>query len=416
MNRFLRVVSATAFATAIASAQDDPLCGGCETSGRVPNKLALSSVDAEKDVIYCSEAMKKDKVAFGADEVSCLKCRGTSYHNSAKTEIDAEIESRKTWLADRKKQVDDLVRRECVHIQTRHFHLAFDLPSVKVGQVTYSKHAAAHLYAERLEALYAEIRDLLQLMEGEISGTRRYVYLVEGDRAGAELATQHTNQTGSRSARYGIGSIPHQIVTAYTKASFLNDEDYHQHVCHVVSHHIFHDVDQTQHWLVERYGWVQEGLAHLMEIRLFGPPNTWCHREASGFVHWKGKNWEANVKKAVLAGTQPRFEELQQRPADALTAEEHQFSWSYVDYLMWLDPTAMPKLLGLMKGPQLPVRDCLQQAYGLSVPAFVAGWEEFVKTEYSLTPKKGPQPRAPKGAEPEPEEGDSESEDDDGGR
>lgn len=400
----------------LASAHgDDPLCGGCETTGKVKNRLATSADPDEADVLFCSEAMKKDKVGLGADEILCLKCKGTSHHEAAKTEVEGEIAKRRSWLDDRKKNVDDLLGHECVHIQTRNFILSFDLPSVKVGQVVYRTHAAAHLYAKRLEQLYDEIKSIHELPESKIRWAKRYVYLVEGQKAGNTLGQLHTRTGGgSRAIQYGD---PSHAVVALDKQSFREDSDFHQHVAHVISHLLYNDVEIRDHWLVERYGWVSEGLAHYIEIRFHGPPNTWCHREAGNFLHWQGKNWEANVKKAVLANQQPSFEVLQQKPADALDPKEHQFAWSYIDYLMWLDPKAMPKMLGLMKGPQLPVRDCLQSAYGLSLPAFVAGWEEFVKSEYSLTPSKGPKVRPPKGAEPEsPPDLDGSGSEDDGGR
>lgn len=395
---------------------DDPLCGGCDTTGKTKNKLAISTMADEAGVVFCSEAMKKDKAACGADEILCTRCKGASYYEDAKRDVESEIERRRAWLEDREKNVDRPVGREFVHIQTEHFILSFDLPSVKVGTVVYRTHAAAHLYAERLEKLYADIREIHELPESRIRAARRYVYIVEGQKAGNILGTLHTNTgAGSRAIQYGNPS--HAVITL-DKQNFREDADFHQHVAHVVSHLLYNDVDQVQHWLVERYGWVSEGLSHYIEIRYHGAPNTWCHREAGNFVHWKGKDWEANVKKAVLAGQQPSFEELQQKPADALDAKEHQFAWSYIDYLMWLDPTAMPKMIGLMKGPQLPVRECLQSAYGLSIPAFVAGWEQFVKSEYSLTPSKGPKVRPPKRSAPDPrqDEGGDESEDEGGRR
>jgi len=390
--------------------QDEPLCGGCETTGKVGNKLATSADSSEQDVIYCSESMRKDKVGLGADEILCLRCKGTSYHESAKSDVDGEIESRRAWLDDRKKKVDEVTGRACVHLRTKHFNLSFDLPSVKVGQVVYRTHEAAHLYAQRLEKLYSDIREIHELPESKIRAAKRFVYIVEGERAGKALGVAHTNQgNGARSSLHGD---PSQMVVSYQKKDFQDDEDFHQHIAHIAAHHIYNDVDASVHWLVERYGWVQEGLAHYIEIRYHGPPNTWCHREAGNFIHWQGKNWEANVKKAVLANQAPIFEEIQAKSADALDPKEHQFAWSYIDYLMWLDPTAMPRMLGFMKGPQLPVRECLQKAYGISIPAFVAGWEEFVRTEYSLTPSKGPKVRLPKGAkEPEPEAEDSDTED-----
>ncbi len=383
-------------ARAASDARDDePLCGTCKSTGRIENKLRASADPLEQKVIYCSESMNKDKAALGGDELVCPKCAGRSYNESAKTEIESDTLQRRSWLDERVKTVDKVAGHPFVHIRTAHFVLAFDLPTVKVGQVVYKTHAAAHLYADRLEELYANILEIHGLSSGSLHPSKRYVYLCESEKTAINLSMQLTSQNGARTQKFGD---PCQIVIAGDKKNFREDADFHQHVAHTVAHHIYNDMDQYGNWLQQRYGWVHEGLSHYIEIRYFGPPNTWCNRETGGFVNWTSPNWEANVKKALLANEAPVFEELQQRPADALTSKEHQFAWSYVDYLMWLDPKAMPKFLGYMKGPQLPVRDCLQRAYGLSLPAFVAGWEEFVKTQYSMTPQKGPRVRPPRDA------------------
>lgn len=399
MKRFFGLIALVLATNLAAQEAGEPLCGTCKTTGRIDNPLRASRDPLENDVIFCSEAMGSDKKGFGCEELVCPKCAGTSYNDSAARDINADIEKRRQWLEGRRNEIDKALGHEAVHIKTTHFTLAFDIPSVKVGQVVYKKHAAAHLYAQRLEELFQEIVDLHGLPASKMHGTKRFVILLDSQKSAQAIANNLTG-AGSHSVQYGD---PSRVVDFLDKKTFQNDIDYHQHVCHVVSHVLYNDVDTFQNWLVERYGWVSEGTAHFIEMRLFGVPNTWCAREAGALVHWQGKNWEANVKKAVLAGTHPKFEEIQQKPADALSAAEHQFAWSYVDYLVWLDRKAFAKMLGYMKGPQLPVRECLQRAYGISIPAFVEGWETFVKTHYDVTPRKGPQPRTPKDGGPEAE-------------
>ena len=122
-------------------------------------------------------------------------------------------------------------------------------------------------------------------------------------------------------------------------------------------------------------------------IRDFGPPIAWCADEGGAFSNWQGKTWEANVKKAVKAKQQPVFQEVIQKGASALTPMEHQFAWSYIDYLMWLKPEGMQTALALMTGPQKEVRDVLKEAFG---------WTEFVLTEYKSKARKGPSVRPPR--------------------
>ncbi|MFH0945378.1 MAG: hypothetical protein V2A76_09295 [Planctomycetota bacterium] len=103
------------------------------------------------------------------------------------------------------------------------------------------------------------------------------------------------------------------------------------------------------------------------------------------------------MKRAVAAGTEPSLQDVIQKANDVLSAEEHQFCWSYIDYLMWLDPHKIPEMMGYMKVQQLPTRDAIHKAYGLTIGQFVDGWKEFVLEEYSMKSVKGPRVRLPKG-------------------
>lgn len=383
---------------ALASAQeaDDPLCGSCHTTGHIDNPRAMAKDSREAAVVYCSVAMDKDSKGLGLDWLVCEHCRAPAVQANAEREFEVLHGKRQKWLAERRKEVDELVGHPVDHLLTRHFTIAWDIPSIKVERRVVNRHEAMHLYAERMEALFQEIMELHGIDERRAPGNVHFLYLFEREKdARTAAATLTGSGSGARSSKYGKQS---RMVTFLDKQRYKKDELFHQFLSHVVSHHIHNDVELMQNWLVERYGWVFEGLAHYVEIRNFGPPIAWCQREAgSDVVHWKSNGWEANVKRAVLAGEQTPLADLIGKQAEQLTAKEHQFAWSYIDYLMWLDPKKMPRLLGLMKGPQVADRDALEKVYSMSVPQFQAGWEQFVRDEYSPQKKDGPQPRAPKG-------------------
>lgn len=110
-----------------------------------------------------------------------------------------------------------------------------------------------------------------------------------------------------------------------------------------------------------------------------------------------GRELEAAIKKAVADNEMPSFQDTSGKSADTLDAREHTFSWSWIDYLMWYDPTKMPELIKLLKAPDHPsAQDALKRAYGLSMGQFLDGWTEFVKTVYSPKPRKGGTIRPPR--------------------
>lgn len=380
---------------ALALAQDGDLCGDCKTTGKIDSKFQQAKDPLEADCRYCSEFMKSDPVSLGLGWYVCPRCKAPAVQAAARAEFDNEFAARKKWLDERAAENDTLLKHEMVHVQTRHFTISWGVPSIKVDRRVLRAHEAAHLYAERAEKLFADLVELHGLNEGSMRLSMIYISIPESPKDEAILRQHRSNNAGL------VYGNPGLLIDWYNKTLLKKDEEYHQHFVHMLSHLIHFSMLDASHWMVERYGWMQEGLAHYCELRWFDNPNTWCYREASAQLNWSSKGWEANVKKALLTGEAPVFEEFMTKPSDALDAREHQFSWSYVDYLIWLDPKRLPKLIALMKGPQLPVRECLQQSYGLSIPAFIAGWEEFVRTQYSSTPKKGPQPREPR---PQPKE------------
>lgn len=386
-------------ASSPSSGQDvgEALCGDCHTTGRIDHPHSASELEQEKDVEFCSVFMRSDPDALGMDWIVCPKCRTPSVQEAARAEFDREFERRRKWLTEREENVDKHAGHKVEHIRTRHFALSFDLPKVKVGRSTLRTHDAMHLYAQRLEELHAQMLAIHGITERNTAGLVHEVYVFENDltsrNVGNHLITGGMGQ-GFRKSTYGKTS---QHITSRNKKDFRKDEDFHQALVHSVSHLITNEVGILKTWLVKRYGWVNEGMAHWFEIRNFGPPNTWCNQEQGGFVHWKGDSWEANVKKAVLAGDHVNFQDIVGKSAESLDSKEHQFAWSFVDYLMWLSPEKMVKFLTLLKGKQLPERDALREAYDITMGQFVDGWIEFVRTEYSMKPRKGPRELPPKG-------------------
>lgn len=389
------LVWATCWSSGAALAQEvgEPLCGDCHTTGRIANKRSASELRIEEGVTYCSIFMERDPETLGMDWMVCPKCRTPSVQESARREFEFEFEKRRKWLDARHQEVGQHAGTEVAYIRTDHFRIAWDIPRMKVGRRTLKLHDVMHLYADRMEELYQKILDLHGITERQTRGALHELFLFESQRT-ARRVGNHVLEGGMGSAkRKSLIGATSRHVRYYEIDETRTDKLFHQSLAHTVSHHLHNDIDQRKHWLFKRYGWVYEGLAHYIEIRMFGPPVTSCQQEAAGATHWKGKNWEGNVRKLVAAGNEPPFQDILQKGADALSAKDRLFAWSYIDYLIWLDSTRIPKFIGLMKGPQAPTRDALKQAYGLTVGQFVDGWREFVLTEYATRGKDGPRVR-----------------------
>ncbi|MFH0945919.1 MAG: hypothetical protein V2A76_12030 [Planctomycetota bacterium] len=385
-------------ASGTASAQQaEPLCGDCGSTGRVPHPHEAEALELEKGALFCSVFMENDPEALGLDWIPCPKCLRPSARARAVEEFEREVAAKRSWLEGRRRAVDEIVKSKVDHLETEHFVIAFDLPSIKVGKQTFGRHAAMHLYGQRMEDLRARILGQFGMTDADTNGVKHHLYLFERQKTAMAMAPQVTGRSLTKGThKISLLGIESHMVSWDNKEVIKNDEDRHQFLAHAVSHHIHDAIKDRSNWLFVRYGWVYEGLAHFQEIRDFGPPICWCTEEGGSFSNWQGKTWEANIKKAVQAHKQPSFQEVIRKSAGTLDPMEHQFAWSYIDYLMWLDPKKMHPMLRLMTSTQPDIRDVLQQAYGLSIGQFVDGWTEFVLSEYSMKARKDPYVRAPR--------------------
>lgn len=418
MRLSLALVTAFVFGgPAFAQDPSEDLCPDCHTTGRIEVEIKPQETEFEQNCRKCSEQMRAHPESLGLPWIPCPKCRTPSVQARAQREFDGEFGKRKAWLDAREAEVDSITKTEPVHIETEHFVLTWDVPKLQVGRVYYDKHKAAHMYADRLELLYRQMHALMGITDTDTNRSQHRVVVLELLKHWQKLAPAMTNQGGgggNGTSLIGVGPYVADPTGAkgschimwVDKKEIPDDFALYQTLTHRVSHHLVNDVREHKWWLFQRYGWVYEGLSFYMEIRNFGPPRVRCGREAGMFEHWKGKNWEKNVKAAVMANEYPSFQEILQKSVEDLNARDVQFAWSWVDYLMWYDPTRMDELLGLMKGArQLATRDALKEAYDLTVPQFVEGWVEFVKTEYSLKPKDGATARIPRGRDKNPDDG-----------
>lgn len=388
------------FATAPSrvEAADDPRCGDCHTTGRVAHEHPAFDRDSETEAIeFCSVSMELDPEALGLDWMPCPKCLAPSKKEAAEREWNGLMALRTKWLADRR-EVDKLVGKPLMHVQTKHFVLAWDIPKIKIDRRVIRQHEAMHLYAERLETLYERIMELQGIDESAMLNTRFVVAMFESFKSAEKAAPVLTNNSMRSGQKVNLIGHPKSACVSWDDPEKIlgNDEYRYQFMVHAVSHNIWHTVREYKFWLFKDYGWVYEGLAYYMEAIQFGPPIVSCGQEQIEEANWQGKSWEANVKKALIAKKYPSVLDVMAKSVSELTPMERQFAWSYIDFLMWENPGQMDEMLQYMMGDQIPTRDALKKAYDLTMGQFIDQWEAFVRSEYSTRPAKGPKFRAPK--------------------
>lgn len=377
-------------------------CGRCRATGKIDRSFRKSVIARESDVIYCSEWLKQDGEGYCLDWEVCEKCSTSSAQASARQEHAAEVSRRSEWLAKRREEVDTYTRSDVIHIQTEHFVISWDLSEIEVGRKTLDRHAGAHLYAERAEEIYDYLLEWLGLTERMMMGTMFKLNILERQQSARDLSPYMTGLSLVGSGKIQvIGPKKSNLVMWGKKSEYRKDVDLHQAFVHMVTHHLIHDIalGRYKFWLFDKYGWAYEGTAYILETRLFGTPQVTCSQETLTVASTRETPWDALVKKAVLSGEYPSFQEVIGKSVSTMTEEDRRMSWSYFDYLTWLDAEKLPRMISMMISNRAPTRECLNESYGLTIGQFVDGWTDFVRKNYSTRGKKGPYERSPKVAE-----------------
>ncbi len=365
-----------------ATAEEDRLCGRCGTTGKIANELVDPPLIAlESNVKLCSWRIERDPQGKALPFVPCQRCLAPSKAAAAEAEFAALAAPVTAWMQENAAIDANLrPRNGFIHIETEHFRLVFGLPRVNTDdRVRYSMHEAAHLYAARLEDLYAWLQNLIGYTDENVRNTKHQVFLLDDLRTLVKAANDYAQCPTDRAGR-AVGD-PSIFVTWRDKTVFKTDGAFHQHVDHHMSHQLL-GVYFMKVWLVERAGWLEEGLAHVCEMRRFGRAGNTCNTEQSE-EDMPDENWEPIVKKLVLAGETISLADVKDKRADLLDREEHLFAWSFVDFLIARGPEKLRQLIQALK-QDVDLRDALRDVYGMTVVGFQTEWDTWVRQTYRL--------------------------------
>jgi hypothetical protein len=382
----------------------EKLCGTCKTTGRVELDVNRK-YDVEYEggetwkVLFCADAIESDAMAL--DWAVCRRCKTPSVQATAQAEWDALAAANQEWLKERRR-VDALVDADGMsHVETTHFVISWNIPKITTAKKkSYRMHDAAHLYARRMEELYARFQEMFAIHDRQNMRNKHYFYVFEKEREAITAGPVYAGLSGAGTVKRAGGADRSSVVVMWrNKSENPKEVDFHRHWIHSAIHQftsVYRDIKWfkigdrglSPPWLNDKYGWIDAGLAHWFEMDLDGSATTFCLREQDASARWRGGDWRKNVWKSVKAEDAPPFPEVITKPTQALSPEEHQFAWSWVDYLLHLNTEAMGDAMRLAK-QEKPTRDLLKQGWGLTTFGFETAWAEWVLVEYAPSNKEG---------------------------
>jgi hypothetical protein len=357
-------------------------CPYCKTTGRIPNPFWEKHEHGAETVLFCSCAAETDKVGRGLPWFPCKRCKNKKLQAAAQAEFDAAVKAQEEWIAERR-AIDKALKvtKPLLHLRTEHFAWAWDIPRFKGSdKKSYDSHAGLHLYADRMERLYRDWQRVHKITDKDNVCSLHSLYCFS--KAAVSLKAcplyGHGASATGKNSRQGINSA---YVNWWNKDLTPTDRDFHCEMIHNVTHLLI--ASYRNGWWLQENGVAYEGGAHWWEIYYCGRAGSHCHSGKRGLTGWTAEKWHVVVKNAVVGGTHPRIEDLLGASGSKLHLGHHPFAWSYIDFMMSVDPQKTLEFYLVLKR-QLPAGEAIEEAFGMDIPAFERAWEQFVMKTYRL--------------------------------
>lgn len=351
-------------------------CMKCHGKGTLAcTKHPKNAPQVESNVNFCS-IVARCALCKGTLRLDCPDCHGK------------EEEEYKDMLAAQEKRIAEQLefekgiagepRGRCL---TKHFDFTFEVEKLTVGREQLDQHQLLHLYADRIEKLHEMFNEMLGLRDGDHVCKRYRVMVWRNPLDNVEAQTRYTEGGSS-----GVGKKLLGARGVYTMCRDRNkepqDDDLHRNLAHNIPHLFLASIFDGV-WVGQfKAGWVDEGLSHWFEDKLFGQCTNFCYQEQNTNVSFRGGKWKTPVRGMVEDPKRPSFSETSNKTSDELTTPEHALAFSYVDYLLNLDGTKFPAMVKILKKKR-PTREALQEAYGLTMFQFEEDWKKWVLATYS---------------------------------
>ena len=317
------------------------------------------------------------------------------------------------WPVPEDPEVRAKIRKELEQLGTK-------LPGVNPKIRTLDPWLRAHLMAQRLEGLYAEVSTLFGVKDedfptdaskvirtpgarfmgyGPYLGMRdKYVVLMV-DKLGTYR--QYLGTFVGRNTKFPqrwhfkeTSSLLFAVAAECGEEQTLKDDTaMHCALAFNVGQNL---LDGFRYYSYDLPVWIREGLGHWLLRRVDPKWNQFDQNEGSVAEMKKISNWAPYVRNLVTSGGKfATFADIYAwRDFGNITFNDHTAIWSRIDWLMSQGPEKWQQYLFLIKGrvdaQWFPdqndlvgaTRDALKEVYGLGVLDFDAKWAEWVKATY----------------------------------
>lgn len=371
------VVDSTGLAAQEKRPDDAPFvrCIPCKNEGRVPCAVHdKDEMHLEDHVSYCS-SIGECAPCGGTGWLDCVDCENPKWPDvlaRKRTALPGMVKLAATFDAEMKRPLRKVI--------TPHFVLVWELDELKVDKRAVKHHELMHLYAARLERMFA---DYLAEFEAAPRDFKERIKVFVWSRAEDQLEGS-SRFAGQQSAR-GVKLLGSSAVysTLGTKQFYRDDDQLHRNLVHNVAHLMLAHQEPSQ-WVGNiKGGWVDEGVAHWFEERYFGVCDNYCYEEQNTNVDFKGGKWKPVVRKMVALDDLPSMADVMGRNTDALTLPMHALSFSYVDYLLATDGKKFNLLCRDLR-KRVETRDALQKHFALSILELETRWKAWVLVTYPV--------------------------------
>lgn len=337
----------------------------------------------------CPEHPKEEAVwergaQFCSFIADCATCKGAGFVDCAECENptgDKLLAEKLAMLPTLRKECegyDAAMGRPLRKGASKHFTLVWEIDSLKVEKRVLGAHELMHLYLDRFERQFDFYVEWLQARPGEIVKRQRiFVWWLASDQLNASL---RFCQQGSQNGVKLMGSESSYSVCG-NRQFFNGDERLHRNLVHSIAHLLFAHQTPSQ-WIGNiKGGWVDEGLAHVFEERLFGICDTYCYEEQNSNTDFKGGKYKVAVRKMVAEDKVPSVAEVIQRNTDQLKLPEHAVAMSLVDFLLTRDGKQF-NLLGKQLRSKVGSREALAATFQWTPLELEREWKAWVLETY----------------------------------
>ena len=244
------------------------------------------------------------------------------------------------------------------------------LPEVNPKERVLEPFMRTHLYAHRVEKMWARFLELMHVKESDFPDGRTQwdmttPYWGEGSYVGMkskfELLVLPTasDQVGFLMQQFGLSIRRTQrwhdlvrgsmiVVTNVSENELLEDQRIYGHVVFNLSINL---LDGFKHYSYETPCWLREGLGHFMEREINPRFNTYDASEGSLGVKVNKEDWDGEVKQLIAGGKAPRVAEMSQLKTYAEFEMRHHYaSWSMTKFMVTTNPQGYACLNGKIHG------------------------------------------------------------------